>query len=139
MTNWPAYLRAPASRSRHWTHRRMREGLPHLAPHAADGAGRSEYLIDPAARRNSCRPRQSTACTTSSERQTRLRRSFDSTEGNADVLHHQGILNHKLPWGLVLLGVMIALTLEMSASFAAVSPRRLPPALVVESEFFIAA
>ncbi len=26
----------------------------------------------------------------------------------------KGILNHKLPWGLVLLGVMIALTLEMS-------------------------
>src|SRR5205085_2485609 len=26
----------------------------------------------------------------------------------------KGILNHKLPWGLVLLGVMISLTLEMS-------------------------
>ena len=35
-------------------------------------------------------------------------------EGDADVLHHQGDPQSELPWALVLLGVMIAVVLEMS-------------------------
>ena len=39
---------------------------------------------------------------------------FDAPKATLMSYIIKGILNHKLPWGLVLLGVMIALTLEMS-------------------------
>src|SRR6201995_1161590 len=39
---------------------------------------------------------------------------FDAPKATLMSYIIKGILNHKLPWGLVLLGVMIAVTLEMS-------------------------
>lgn len=41
-------------------------------------------------------------------------KKFDAPKATLMSYIIKGILNHKLPWGLVLLGVMIALTLEMS-------------------------
>jgi putative OPT family oligopeptide transporter len=41
-------------------------------------------------------------------------RKFDAPKATLMSYIIKGILNHKLPWGLVLLGVMIALVLEMS-------------------------
>ena len=47
----------------------------------------------------------------------------------------KGILNHQLPWSLVLLGVMIALVLEMSGvPLARVRRRRVSAAVVVEPD-----
>src|SRR5581483_12468746 len=39
---------------------------------------------------------------------------FDAPKATLMSYIIKGILNHKLPWGLVLLGVMIAIVLEMS-------------------------
>ncbi len=41
-------------------------------------------------------------------------KKFDAPKATLMSYIIKGILNHRLPWGLVLLGVMIALTLEMS-------------------------
>jgi len=41
-------------------------------------------------------------------------KKFDAPKATLMSYIIKGILNHKLPWGLVLLGVMISLTLEMS-------------------------
>src|SRR5207248_5598171 len=41
-------------------------------------------------------------------------KKFDAPKATLMSYIIKGILNHRLPWGLVLLGVMIALVLEMS-------------------------
>ncbi len=45
---------------------------------------------------------------------TRRSRKFDAPKATLMSYIIKGILNRELPWGLVLLGVMIALVLEMS-------------------------
>lgn len=74
-----------------------------------DDAGKVRYLVDPGIngvleRRD---PREG-------QEQGDVVKKFDAPKARLMSLIIDGILTHKLPWGLVLLGVCIAITLEMA-------------------------
>jgi uncharacterized oligopeptide transporter (OPT) family protein len=111
--NWPADLHVdPATLSTHHNYQNKDYLVWHYTP--ADGAsamqllvdstGTPQFLIDPAINGThrflaNGKPAQ---------------KKYDAPKATLMSYIIKGILNHKLPWGLVLLGVMIALTLEMS-------------------------
>lgn len=68
-----------------------------------DGAGGAVYLVDPGINgTHRTRPDGTTVT------------KFDAPKATLMSYIIQGILNHRLPWALVLLGVMIAVVLEMA-------------------------
>ena len=78
--------------------------------------------------------RRSTAFTRPCPTARRLTK-FDAPKATLMSYIIKGILGGKLPWGLVLLGAIIAIVLEMSTdSFAGLRGRRLPAALVIEPD-----
>jgi putative OPT family oligopeptide transporter len=113
--NWPAGLRADAATLPVLTHSSY-EGKDYLVWHytpaggasaqefLVDQSGTPQFLVDPVINGThkflaSGKPAQ---------------KKFDAPKATLMSYIIKGILNHKLPWGLVLLGVMIALVLEMS-------------------------
>jgi hypothetical protein len=68
-----------------------------------DDAGRAVWLVDPGI--NGVHPRRADG--------TEVRK-FDAPKATLVSYIIKGILDRRLPWGLVLFGVMIALTLELS-------------------------
>jgi putative OPT family oligopeptide transporter len=113
--NWPAGLRADASILPTLSHKSY-EGKDYLAWHytpeggasaeefLVDAGGTPQYLVDPAI--NGTHKFNAAGKTAP--------KKFDAPKATLMSYIIKGILNHKLPWGLVLLGVMIALVLEMS-------------------------
>jgi putative OPT family oligopeptide transporter len=89
------------------------EGVPQ-GKYLVDDEGRIRYLIDPAingrvrgrnAQGNEARVRDDG---------TEVTNSFDAPKTRLMALIIDGILNQKLPWGLVLIGVLISITLELA-------------------------
>jgi putative OPT family oligopeptide transporter len=111
--NWPADLHVdPATLTTHHQY----EGKDYMAWHytppggasaqqfLVDSTGTPQFLVDPGINGThkflaNGKPAM---------------KKFDAPKATLMSYIIKGILNHKLPWGLVLLGVMIALTLEMS-------------------------
>src|SRR5204863_5076824 len=79
------------------------EGGP-VGQYLVDASGTPVYLVDPGINGTHRR-------TPDGLRQVA---KFDAPKATLMSYIIKGILNHQLPWGLVLLGVMIALVLEMS-------------------------
>jgi putative OPT family oligopeptide transporter len=111
--NWPADLHVdPATLSTHQAY----EGKDYLVYHYTppggasamqlliDPAGTPQWVVDPAI--NGTHRYTATG--------KPAPKKYDAPKATLMSYIIKGILNHKLPWGLVLLGVMIALTLEMS-------------------------
>jgi hypothetical protein len=73
-----------------------------------------KYLVNDAATRSGWSIRASTA-PTHDTRPTAAVRKFDAPKATLMSYIIKGILDRKLPWALVLLGVMIAVTLQLSA------------------------
>jgi len=114
--NWPADLKADAETiSKISTHKNY-EGTDYLVWHYTpvggaaaqefliDSAGTPHYLVDPGI--NGTHKFQANG--------KPAMKKFDAPKATLMSYIIKGILSHRLPWGLVLLGVMIALTLEMS-------------------------
>jgi putative OPT family oligopeptide transporter len=111
--NWPAGLHIdPATLSTHHQHDGKDYLVWHYTPSGGasamellvDSGGTPQYLVDPAINGThrflaDGRPAP---------------KKYDAPKATLMSYIIKGILNHKLPWGLVLLGIMIALTLEMS-------------------------
>src|SRR3954453_1855752 len=111
--NWPATLRVdPATLTTHEQYAGKDYLVYHYTPEGGasamqllvDSTGTPQYLVDPAINGThkflaNGKPAQ---------------KKYDAPKATLMSYIIKGILNHKLPWGLVLLGVMIALTLEMS-------------------------
>jgi putative OPT family oligopeptide transporter len=111
--NWPASLHADVSTlTRHesynghdylvWQH--TPEGGSTANRYLVDQNGVPQYLVDPGINGTH-------RYTPDGLHQVK---KFDAPKATLMSYIIKGILNHKLPWGLVLLGVMIALVLEMS-------------------------
>jgi putative OPT family oligopeptide transporter len=115
MTNWPADLRASSSDMSSLTHTTY-EGKDYLIWHHTppDGAAASEYLVDPAGTPQFLVDPGINGVHHFLANGKPAPKKFDAPKATLMSYIIKGILNHKLPWGLVLLGVMIALTLEMS-------------------------
>jgi uncharacterized oligopeptide transporter (OPT) family protein len=86
---------------RSW-HKRDAEGAP-AGKYLVDASGRAVWLVDPGINGSfDTRPDGSKV------------RKFDAPKATLMSYIIKGILDQKLPWGLVLFGVMIALVLELS-------------------------
>jgi putative OPT family oligopeptide transporter len=86
---------------------RVREGdIPSVLPghYLVDDSGQIRYLVDPAINGR----------LTEFDDGTQRTNKFDAPKTRLMALIIDGILNQKLPWGLVLLGALIAITLELS-------------------------
>ena len=113
--NWPADLHADPSTLAALSHRTY-EGKDYSVWHytpaggasaqefLVDAGGTPQYLVDPVI--NGTHKYLANG--------KDAPKKFDAPKATLMSYIIKGILNHKLPWGLVLLGVMIALTLEMS-------------------------
>jgi len=111
--NWPADLHVDAATLT--THHQY-EGKDYMVWHytppggasaqqfLVDSTGTPQFLVDPGI--NGTHKFQANG--------KPAMKKFDAPKATLMSYIIKGILNHKLPWGLVLLGVMIALTLEMS-------------------------
>ena len=111
--NWPTGLRVdPSTLATHHQH----DGKDYLVWHytpaggasaqqfLVDSTGTPQFLVDPVINGTHKFLANGKAAP----------KKFDAPKATLMSYIIKGILNHKLPWGLVLLGVMIALTLEMS-------------------------
>ena len=133
--NFPATLRVDrGDADRHGDLRRPR--VPGLAQAVDSTAGRpASTWSTRAARRSTSSIRASTARIATRPDGTRQVAKFDAPKATLMSYIIKGILNRELPWGLVLLGVMIAVVLEMSGiAVAGVCGRRLSAALVDEPD-----
>ena len=111
--NWPADLHAdPATLSTHTTYGGKDYLVWHHAPpggaaatqYLVDSSGTPQYLVDPGINGT----HKFLADGKSAPKK------FDAPKATLMSYIIKGILNRQLPWGLVLLGVMISLVLEMS-------------------------
>jgi putative oligopeptide transporter, OPT family len=112
-TNWPADLHVdPSTLSRHVTY----EGKDYLAWHytPAGGAAATEYLVDPAGTPQFLVDPGINGTHKFLANGKTAPKKFDAPKATLMSYIIKGILNRQLPWGLVLLGVMISLVLEMS-------------------------
>lgn len=102
----PEALRGPQSADDAATYRVWHSSDDTVAPpgkYLADEAGRVVYLVDPGINGNySVRPDGSEV------------RKFGAPQATLMSYIIKGILDRKLPWGLVLLGVVLAVVLEMA-------------------------
>jgi putative OPT family oligopeptide transporter len=113
--NWPAGLHADSSVLSGLSHKSY-EGKDYLVWHytpaggasaqelLVDSGGTPQYLVDPAINGTHKFNAAGKAAP----------KKFDAPKATLMSYIIKGILNRQLPWGLVLLGVMIALVLEMS-------------------------
>ncbi|HET6762843.1 MAG TPA: OPT/YSL family transporter, partial [Longimicrobiaceae bacterium] len=111
--NWPAAMRAvPAEVTEHETwqgrdygvwHKTNSEGGP-AAKYLVDASGTPQVLVDPGI---------NGVHTYTADGRHKVAK-FDAPKATLMSYIIKGILNRQLPWGLVMLGVMIALVLEMS-------------------------
>ncbi|MEX2142586.1 MAG: oligopeptide transporter, OPT family [Pirellulales bacterium] len=89
------------------------EGVPQ-GKYLVDDGGQIRYLIDPAingrVRGRNAQGNEARVRDDGSE----VSNSFDAPKTRLMALIIDGILNQKLPWGLVLIGVLIAITLELA-------------------------
>jgi len=113
--NWPAGLRAPGGEMSALSHKRY-EGKDYLVWHytPAGGASAQEYLVDQGGTPQFLVDPAINGTHKFLASGKSAPKKFDAPKATLMSYIIKGILNHKLPWGLVLLGVMIALTLEMS-------------------------
>ena len=111
--NWPASLHATMSEvTEHETYQGQSYGIWHkttseggpAAKYLVDNGGKPVYLADPGINGTHLY---------SADGLHKVRK-FDAPKATLMSYIIKGILNRQLPWGLVLLGVMIALVLEMS-------------------------
>ncbi len=113
--NWPAGLHADASVLPALTHTKHNgqdyliwhytpEGGASAQEFLVDSSGTPHYLVDPAINGTHRYLANGKPAP----------KKFDAPKATLMSYIIKGILNRQLPWGLVLLGVMIALTLEMS-------------------------
>ena len=112
-TNWPADLHVdPSTLTRHVTY----EGRDYLAWHytPAGGAAATEYLVDPAGTPQFLVDPGINGTHKFLANGKTAPKKFDAPKATLMSYIIKGILNRQLPWGLVLLGVMISLVLEMS-------------------------
>ena len=89
--------------SRYYVWHKDSDGQGPAGRYLVDDAGHAVYLVDPGI--NGTHPTRPDG--------TRVAK-FDAPKATLMSFIIKGILNRQLPWGLVLLGVMIALVLEMS-------------------------
>jgi putative OPT family oligopeptide transporter len=111
--NWPADLHVnSATLTTHRMFEGKEYGVYHYTPAGGasamqllvDPSGTPQYLIDPAINGTHRYLANGKPAP----------KKYDAPKATLMSYIIKGILNHKLPWGLVLLGIMIALTLEMS-------------------------
>jgi len=114
--NWPADLHADASTMAGLTTHETLEGKDYLVWHHStasgatatkylvDSTGTPQYLVDPGINGTHKFLANGKAAP----------KKFDAPKATLMSYIIKGILNRQLPWGLVLLGVMISLVLEMS-------------------------
>jgi putative OPT family oligopeptide transporter len=113
--NWPAGLQASTAEMTSLSHESY-EGKDYLIWHHTppDGASASEYLVDSTGTPQFLVDPGINGLHRFLPNGKPAPKKFDAPKATLMSYIIKGILNHKLPWGLVLLGVMIALTLEMS-------------------------
>jgi putative OPT family oligopeptide transporter len=113
IVNWPADLHTDASTlSTHKTYEGKDYLVWHYAPpggaaaseYLVDSTGTPQYLVDPGINGTHKFLANGKAAP----------KKFDAPKATLMSYIIKGILNRQLPWGLVLLGVMISLVLEMS-------------------------
>jgi putative OPT family oligopeptide transporter len=111
--NWPADLHVdPSTLTTHEQH----EGKDYLVWHytPAGGASAQQFLVDSTGTPQLLVDPGINGTHKFQANGKPAMKKFDAPKATLMSYIIKGILNHKLPWGLVLLGVMIALTLEMS-------------------------
>jgi len=111
--NWPASLHVdPSTLSAHESY----DGKDYLIWHhsTAEGASATKYLVDSTGTPQFMIDPGINGVHKYLASGHNAPKKFDAPKATLMSYIIKGILNHKLPWGLVLLGVMIALTLEMS-------------------------
>jgi uncharacterized oligopeptide transporter (OPT) family protein len=113
--NWPSGLQASTAEMTSLSHESY-EGKDYLIWHHTppDGASASEYLVDSTGTPQLLVDPGINGVHRFLPNGKPAPKKFDAPKATLMSYIIKGILNHKLPWGLVLLGVMIALTLEMS-------------------------
>lgn len=113
--NWPAGLKTDASVLPTLSHRNY-EGKDYFVWHdtPAGGASAQEYLVDSTGTAQFLVDPVINGTHKFLANGKTAPKKFDAPKATLMSYIIKGILNHKLPWGLVLLGVMISLTLEMS-------------------------
>ncbi|HXH38016.1 MAG TPA: oligopeptide transporter, OPT family [Thermoanaerobaculia bacterium] len=113
--NWPAGLHADASLLPALSHRSY-EGKDFLVWHytPAGGASAQELLVDPGGTPQFLVDPAINGTHKFTASGKAAPKKFDAPKATLMSYIIKGILNRQLPWGLVLLGVMISLVLEMS-------------------------
>ncbi|HEY2322453.1 MAG TPA: oligopeptide transporter, OPT family [Thermoanaerobaculia bacterium] len=113
--NWPAGLKTDQATMATLSHRNY-EGKDYFVWHytPAGGASAQEYLVDSAGTAQFLVDPVINGTHKFLANGKPAPKKFDAPKATLMSYIIKGILNHKLPWGLVLLGVMISLTLEMS-------------------------
>jgi putative OPT family oligopeptide transporter len=113
--NWPAGLHADASTLATLSHRNY-EGKDYFVWHytPAGGASAQEYLVDTSGNPQFLVDPVINGTHKYLQNGHAAPKKFDAPKATLMSYIIKGILNRQLPWGLVLLGVMISLTLEMS-------------------------
>jgi hypothetical protein len=113
--NWPATLHADSATLATLSHRNY-EGKDYFVWHytPAGGASAQEFLVDPAGAPQFLVDPAINGTHKFLANGKPAPKKFDAPKATLMSYIIKGILNRQLPWGLVLLGVMIALTLEMS-------------------------
>ncbi|HEX3582793.1 MAG TPA: oligopeptide transporter, OPT family [Thermoanaerobaculia bacterium] len=113
--NWPAGLHTDQATMATLSHRNY-EGKDYFVWHytPAGGASAQEYLVDSAGTAQFLVDPVINGTHKFLANGKPAPKKFDAPKATLMSYIIKGILNHKLPWGLVLLGVIISLTLEMS-------------------------
>jgi putative OPT family oligopeptide transporter len=111
--NWPAGLHViPSTLSTHKTYNGSDYLVWHYTP--AGGASAQEFLVDSTGTPQFLVDPGINGTHKFLANGKPAPKKFDAPKATLMSYIIKGILDHKLPWGLVLLGVMISLTLEMS-------------------------
>jgi len=114
--NWAADLHAdPATLATLTTHKSY-EGRDYVVWHhsPAEGAAAQEYLVDSSGTPQFLVDPGINGTHRFLANGKPAMKKFDAPKATLMSYIIKGILNHRLPWGLVLLGIMISLVLEMS-------------------------
>jgi len=116
VVNWPADLHVDSSTLATLTTHKNYQGKDYLVWHytPAGGASAEEYLVDSSGAPQFLVDPGINGTHKFLANGKNAPKKFDAPKATLMSYIIKGILNHKLPWGLVLLGVMISLTLEMS-------------------------
>jgi len=111
--NWPAGLHVdPSTLTTHRQYEQKDYLVWHYTPQ--DGASAQQFLVDPSGTPQYLVDPAINGTHKFLANGKSAPKKFDAPKATLMSYIIKGILNHKLPWGLVLLGVMIALVLEMS-------------------------